>query len=85
MTSPSSHNAFSTVQPFIRPGISNALAGSGETDVGCSNFGLDYLTDVLAPTIQRFLSLGEKIVPLIHGRHARNRPLPSALLRTAEK
>jgi hypothetical protein len=35
---------------------------------------LDYFTDVPAPTIQRFLALSQKVVPLINGRHSRNRP-----------
>ena len=34
---------------------------------------LDYFTDVPAPTIQRFLALSQKVVPLINGRHSRNR------------
>ena len=42
--------------------------------VSCSNFGLDYFTDVPAPTMQRFLALSQKVVPLINGRHSRNRP-----------
>ena len=42
--------------------------------VSCSNFGLDYFTDVPAPTIQRLLALSQKVVPLINGRHSRNSP-----------
>ena len=41
--------------------------------ISCSNFGLDYFTDVSAPTIQRFLPLNEKVVPLINSGHSRNR------------
>ena len=34
--------------------------------VSCSNFGLEDITDVLAPTIQRFLAFSQKVVPLIY-------------------